>query len=130
MAIIGWPAVKKAWFNRCILTYVQENKVNNVKSFVHYNWWNLKEKSNNTGEYKTKLQTKKKGTLLSSPIYWEIIITNVWFFKLTVSNNTSIKNITSIKCQPQQQRGQQKFANLMPTLFLLRSTTLHQPIFS
>lgn len=36
--------------------------------------------------------TVKKETLLNS-IYFEIIITDVWFLKLTVSNSTSLKNI-------------------------------------
>ena len=62
-------------------------------------------------------------------MYWEIIITYLWFLKSTVGNNTSIKKIlASIKYWPQQQRGQQKFADLMPTLFLMRSVTLCRPI--
>ena len=62
-------------------------------------------------------------------MYWEIIITYVWFLKSTIGNNTSIKKIlASIKYWPRQQRGQQKFADLMPTLSLMRLVTLCRPI--
>lgn len=86
------------------MTYVQGNdKVNVVKSFA---------------------QKKKHCWIL----YIEKL-SHAWFLKLTVSNNTSIKISTTIKCWPRQQRNQQKFAELMPPLFFRRSTTICRSIF-
>ena len=110
------------------MIYVQDNnKVNVGESFVHNHGEIENKKSISTSACKTKLQAKKRQCWIL--IHWEIIITYAWFLKLTVGNNTSIKKIlASIKYWPQQQRGQQKFADLMPTLFLMRSVTLCRPI--
>ena len=40
--------------------------------------------------------------MLNSPVYWETIITDPWFLKLTVSKDTSIKIPASIKWLPPQ----------------------------
>ena len=79
-----------------------------------------KRKSKNAGEFKNRV-IYKKVSLLNSLLYWETIVTDAWFLKLTVGNNNNIKTSTSIKCQ--------KFADLMPPLFLIRSETLWWPTF-
>ena len=52
-------------------------------------------------------------------MYWEIIITYLWFLKSTVGNNTSIKKIlASIKYWPNADFIPHEIGNFMPTYYI------------